>query len=419
MVSAAKDSIVATVKDPTSDIATFARRGSKLLNYRREQKEKKREAKSLSIAGTTLGTLMGVRDLDGGENSAAIVSDPRDSSKFAKHIEAQVGGSSDFSRTKTISQQRESLPIFSVREDLLRVIRENQIVVIAGETGSGKTTQLTQYLYEDGYCSYGKIVCTQPRRVAAMSVAKRVSDEMGTRLGDKVGYNIRFENCCSENTLIKYVTDGILLRESLDNNDLDQYSAIIIDEAHERALHTDILIGLLKRISLVRVGMKLIITSATMNTEKFATFFGGVPIFNIPGRTFPIEIYFSRSSCEDYVDSAVRKVLEIHLSQPPGDILVFMTGQEDIEVTCDVINGEVDVTSSLLIIQAILTSQTSIERLAQIEGAMPISTLPVYSQLPSDIQAKIFQRAENGVRKVVVATNIAETSLTGTRTDFI
>jgi pre-mRNA-splicing factor ATP-dependent RNA helicase DHX38/PRP16 len=214
------------------------------------------------------------------------------------------------------------------------------VVIVIGETGSGKTTQLGQFLYEEGYCQNGVIGCTQPRRVAAMSVAKRVSEEMECELGSTVGYAIRFEDCTSRDTKIKFMTDGVLLRESLNEGDLDKYSVIILDEAHERSLSTDILMGLLRKILTRRRDLKLIVTSATMNAEKFSRFFGNAATYTIPGRTFPVEIYHSKSPCEDYVDSAIKQVLQIHLSMPQGDILVFMTGQEDIEATCNVINGK-------------------------------------------------------------------------------
>jgi len=149
---------------------------------------------------------------------------------------------------------------------------------------------------------------------------------MDSELGGKVGYSIRFEDCTSERTLIKYMTDGILLRESLNEPDLDGYSAIVMDEAHERSLNTDVLFGLLKKVTARRLDLKLIITSATMNAEKFAEFFGSVPIFHIPGRTFPVDIYFSKTLFDDYVEAAVKQALTIHLENGPGDILIFMTG---------------------------------------------------------------------------------------------
>ncbi|KAI6839332.1 P-loop containing nucleoside triphosphate hydrolase protein [Hortaea werneckii] len=389
---------VSAVRDPQSDMAVFSRKGSKVVRERRQQKERQKQAQEATgVAGTALGNVMGVKEED--TDSAAPTAQPekngedaRPTSKFFKDDQKKPNdtGQSDFSRTKSLREQREYLPAFAVREELLRVVRDNQVTVIVGQTGSGKTTQLTQFLMEDGYAASGLIGCTQPRRVAAMSVAKRVADEMEVPLGGEVGYAIRFEDCTSKETKIKYMTDGVLLRESLTNPDLDQYSCIIMDEAHERALNTDVLMGLIKKVLARRRDLKLIVTSATMNAERFARFYGGAPEFFIPGRTFPVDIQYSRSPCEDYVDSAVRQVLAIHVSQPAGDILVFMTGQEDIEVTCELVA----------------------ERLAQLNDPPKLSILPIYSQMPADLQAKIFERAEAGVRKVIVATNIAETSLT-------
>ncbi|CAJ0824243.1 9390_t:CDS:10, partial [Entrophospora sp. SA101] len=186
------------------------------------------------------------------------------------------------------------------------------------------------------------------------------------------------------------MTDGVMLRESLKEPDLDHYSTVIMDEAHERSLQTDVLMGLLRQVITRRRDLKLIVTSATMNTEKFAAFFGNCAIFTIPGRTFPVDTMFSKTPCEDYVDSAVKQVLEIHLSRPAGDILVFMTGQEDIEITCQVIS----------------------EQLQQLDNPPPLAVLPIYSQLPADLQARIFEKTSDNACKVIVATNIAETSLT-------
>ena len=261
--------------------------------------------------------------------------------------------------------------------------------------GSGKTTQLTQYLYEEGYSKHGMIGCTQPRRVAAMSVAKRVSDEMDVKLGEEVGYSIRFEDCTGPKTMIKYMTDGILVRESLSDPDLDSYSVIIMDEAHERSLNTDVLFGLLRQVSSRRSDLKLIVTSATMDATKFSMFFGNVPIYSIPGRTYPVELVYTKNVIEDYVDASVKQAIQIHLGLPEGDILIFMPGQEDIEVTCDVI-----------------TERLSAIRETSNVNAPELLILPIYSQLSSDLQAKIFEKAEKGLRKCVVATNIAETSLT-------
>ncbi|GAA5909863.1 hypothetical protein JCM6882_002035 [Rhodosporidiobolus microsporus] len=404
------------IKDPTSDLAIFSKKGSMLVTERRARRERERAAaKAASLSGTTLGNLMGVKNEEADQKAAEEASksthlatakaneeeDDRraaaanSDSQFAEHMKknrdkAKAAGGSKFAREKTLKEQRQYLPAFASREDLLRVIRENQVTVVIGETGSGKTTQLTQFLHEEGYSDYGLIGCTQPRRVAAMSVAQRVSEEMEVELGAEVGYSIRFEDCTSDKTVIKYMTDGVMLRESLNEGDLDRYSVIILDEAHERSLNTDILMGLLRKILSRRRDLKLVVTSATMNAAKFSRFYNDAPCFTIPGRTFPVDVLFSKTPCEDYVDSAVKQALQIHISHPPGDMLIFMTGQEDIECTCEVIS----------------------ERLAQVDDAAPLEVLPIYSQMPADLQAKIFSPTEDGRRKVVVATNIAETSLT-------
>jgi pre-mRNA-splicing factor ATP-dependent RNA helicase DHX38/PRP16 len=385
---------VPAVRDYQSDMAVFSRKGSKVVKERRQQRERQRQAQeATNIAGTALGNLMGVKEED---TDSALpvakedeVTKSQSSNKFSDHLKKSEGAST-FSQSKTLREQREFLPAFAVREDLLRVIRDNQVVIVVGETGSGKTTQLTQFLYEDGYGNIGMIGCTQPRRVAAMSVAKRVAEEMEVKLGSTVGYAIRFEDCTSKETVIKYMTDGVLLRESLTEPDLDRYSCVIMDEAHERALNTDVLMGLMKKILQRRRDLKLIVTSATMNSKRFSDFYGGAPEFIIPGRTFPVDVMFHRTSVEDYVDQAVQQVLSIHVSKGQGDILVFMTGQEDIEVTCELVQ----------------------ERLDALNDPPKLSILPIYSQMPADLQAKIFDRAAPGVRKCIVATNIAETSLT-------
>ncbi|KAI0136419.1 P-loop containing nucleoside triphosphate hydrolase protein [Xylariales sp. AK1849] len=384
---------VPAVRDYQSDMAVFSRKGSRVVKERRQQRERQRQAQqATNLAGTNLGNLMGVKE-DEGDSALPIATEEEETktsgNKFSEHMKKNEGAS-DFSKSKTLKEQREFLPAFAVREDLMRVIRDNQVIIVVGETGSGKTTQLTQFLYEDGYGNRGMIGCTQPRRVAAMSVAKRVAEEMEVKLGSTVGYAIRFEDCTSKDTVIKYMTDGVLLRESLNEQDLDRYSCVIMDEAHERALNTDVLMGLFKKIMQRRRDLKLIVTSATMNSKRFSEFFGGAPEFFIPGRTFPVDIMYHRSPVEDYVDQAVQQVLSIHVSMGQGDILVFMTGQEDIECTCELVR----------------------ERLDNLNDPPKLSILPIYSQMPADLQSKIFDRAAPGVRKCIVATNIAETSLT-------
>lgn len=225
-----------------------------------------------------------------------------------------------------MKQVRASLPIYQYRDELLQAFADHQILIIVGETGSGKTTQLTQYLHEAGYTRDGKKVgCTQPRRVAAMSVAQRVADEMGVKIGNEVGYSIRFEDKSSDKTIIKYMTDGMLLREFLTDPELAGYSALMIDEAHERTLHTDILFGLLKDIARYRKDLRLLISSATMDSEKFSAFFDDAPIFQIPGRRYNVDIYYTPQPEANYIQAAINTVFQIHTSKNPGDILVFLT----------------------------------------------------------------------------------------------
>ncbi|WAR30568.1 DHX16-like protein [Mya arenaria] len=280
----------------------------------------------------------------------------------------------------SIKETQRSLPIYPFKQGLLEAIDQFQVLIIEGETGSGKTTQIPQYLYNGGFCKDGmKVGCTQPRRVAAMSVAARV------------GYSIRFEDCTSERTCLKYMTDGMLLREFLGEPDLKSYSVLIIDEAHERTLHTDILFGLVKDIARFRPDLKLLISSATLDAEKFSQFFDDAPVFRIPGRRFPVDIYYTKAPEADYIDAAVVSVLQIHCTQPEGDILVFLTGQEEIETATE-----------------LLTERT--KKLGSKIKELIIA--PIYANLPSDLQAKIFDPTPPGARKVVLATNIAETSLT-------
>ncbi|KAK7077368.1 putative pre-mRNA-splicing factor ATP-dependent RNA helicase dhx16 [Halocaridina rubra] len=292
----------------------------------------------------------------------------------------------------TIDEVRKSLPVYPFRGSLLDAIEEHQVLIIEGETGSGKTTQIPQYLFEAGYCSDGKkIGCTQPRRVAAMSVAARVSEEMNKKLGNEVGYSIRFEDCTSERTRLKYMTDGMLLREFLMDPSLEGYSVMIIDEAHERTLHTDILFGLLKDITRFRTDLKLLISSATLDSAKFSDFFDEAPIFRIPGRRYPVHIYYTKTPEANYIEAAAVTVLQIHITQHLGDILVFLTGQEEIEACQEILTERIKALGSKI---------------------RELIILPIYANLPSEMQAKIFEPTPPGARKVILATNIAETSLT-------
>ncbi|EEH49213.2 uncharacterized protein PADG_05292 [Paracoccidioides brasiliensis Pb18] len=295
-------------------------------------------------------------------------------------------------KAASIEETRKSLPIYRFREEIIQAVADHQIIIIVGETGSGKTTQIPQYLHEAGYTKGGmKIGCTQPRRVAAMSVAARVAEEMGVKVGNEVGYAIRFEDATSDKTVLKYMTDGMLLRELLTEPDLGAYSVLMIDEAHERTVSTDIACGLLKDIAKARPDLKLLISSATIDAQKFQKYFDDAPIFNIPGRRYPVDIHYTLQPEANYLAAAITTVFHIHISQGKGDILVFLTGQEEIEA-----------------------AEQSIQETARKLGSKipELIICPIYANLPSELQAKIFEPTPPGARKVVLATNIAETSLT-------
>lgn len=324
---------------------------------------------------------------------------------FAEEGETQSDPSEDYieptitsSRT-SIKEVRESLPVFSLRSEFLQKVEENQVLIVVGETGSGKTTQLPQYLYEAGYTNsrseknqIQKVGCTQPRRVAATSVATRVADEVGCKLGEEVGYSIRFEDVTSEKTHIKYLTDGMLLREFLTDPLLSTYKALMIDEAHERTVSTEIVLGLLKDIVRERKDLKLIVASATINAAKFSEYFDGAPVFNIPGRRFPVEICYTKNPEANYIQAAITTIFQIHTTQNvSGDILVFLTGQDEIESMHETL------------IEACDKIGSSINKLI---------VAPIYANLPPKEQQKIFEPTPPGARKVVLATNIAETSIT-------
>lgn len=391
---------VRIVKNPDGSLAQAAMMQGALSKERREQKMLLREEQEAAEGAANQGSNKSWIDPmpEAGSSGAPSTSTgrgmgaPSDLPEWKKHIVGGPKGAS-FGKKTTMSivEQRQSLPIYKLRDELVKAVNDNQILIVIGETGSGKTTQITQYLAESGFTARGRIGCTQPRRVAAMSVAKRVAEEFGCRLGQEVGYTIRFEDCTSNETLIKYMTDGMLLRECLIDPDLQTYSCIMLDEAHERTIHTDVLFGLLKQAVRKRAELKLIVTSATLDAVKFSQYFMEAPIFTIPGRTFPVEILYTREPETDYLDASLITVMQIHLNEPPGDILLFLTGQEEIDTACEILY----------------------ERMKSMGPDVPeLIILPVYSALPSEMQTRIFEPAPPGSRKVVIATNIAETSLT-------
>ncbi|KAL9114376.1 MAG: hypothetical protein Q9187_007478, partial [Circinaria calcarea] len=372
-------------------------------------------------------------------------------------------------RSTEIQEARLGLPVVAEEQKIMEAIHNNPAVVIWGATGSGKTTQVPQFLYEAGYGTLdgptpGMIGVTQPRRVAAVSMAKRVADEMGSASG-KVSYQIRFDSTVSQKTAIKYMTDGILIREIAKDFALTKYSAIIIDEAHERSANTDILIGMVSRIVDLRLTMsrsnveirplKLVIMSATLRISDFTNNpnlfrHGSPPLLQAEGRQYPVTVHFARRTQRDYLEEAFVKVSRAHKKLPPGGMLVFLTGQNEITALAkrlkqslsdiyDTSNGprvrigaseapleieDVDIGNDDQVYDSELEgSEESIDERDAGDGrefeigespttSSGVHILPLYSQLPTREQLRVFEPTPDGTRLIVLATNVAETSLT-------
>ena len=294
-----------------------------------------------------------------------------------------------------ILEKRKDLPVFAFLTKIEDALKDHQVIIVEGETGSGKTTQIPQALVlsmlnKDPYTEM-MVACTQPRRVAATSVASRVAEEMDVVLGEEVGFTVRFEDKTSEKTYLKYMTDGMLLREAMSDPLLQRYGIIMLDEAHERTLSTDILMGLLKELLPKRPDLKLVVMSATLDAEKFQKYFNDAPLYSIKGRTFDVSIFYSARPESDYVEATIKTCVQIHLLEEPGDILIFLTGEREILQVCDRIKEESE---------------------SFAPDKQKLIILPLFSTLPPEQQQEVFKPTPEGYRKIVVATNIAETSLT-------
>ncbi|MDR1745359.1 MAG: DUF2075 domain-containing protein, partial [Planctomycetota bacterium] len=280
------------------------------------------------------------------------------------------------------------LTITERRDEIAAAIRDNQVVIIAGSTGSGKTTQLPKICLDLGYGATGLVGITQPRRIAAMSVATRVAREIGTSLGDKIGYQIRFQARVKPTTLVKFMTDGVLLNEMRRDRELLAYDVVILDEAHERNLDTDLLLGCIRRILPARPNFRLIVSSATLDVERFSAYFDNAPVIALEGRTYPVDVrYLPPEEEED--DDPDLDVMILHAVEsltkelPEGDILVFLPGEADIREAADTLSRS---------------------------GPKDCLVLPLYSRLTPEEQQRVFQTTEK--RKIILSTNVAETSLT-------
>jgi ATP-dependent helicase HrpA len=282
------------------------------------------------------------------------------------------------------------LPITDKKNEIIDLISKNQVLIISGETGSGKTTQIPKFCIAAGRGIDGKIGCTQPRRIAATSVARRIAEEIGEELGRSVGYKIRFKDETGEDAFIKIMTDGILLAETRNDKYLNEYDTIIVDEAHERSLNIDFILGILSTLLKKRKDLKVIITSATIDTEKFSKAFDNAPVIEVSGRMYPVDVqYFTMEHQPEgsdeltHVEMAAFAVDKLQKKSPYGDIIVFMPTEQDIRETCEILEGR---------------------------NYKSVIVLPLYARLSSPEQSKVFSRLAG--RKIIVATNIAETSIT-------
>ncbi|KAF7539365.1 hypothetical protein G7Z17_g12431 [Cylindrodendrum hubeiense] len=286
------------------------------------------------------------------------------------------------SRYFEILKTRRQLPVSGSRQSFLDVYHQNQVVVLSGDTGSGKSTQIPQFVFFDEYASGKVIACTQPRRLAVTTVARRVATEMDVPLGQEVGYSIRFDNVTSDKTRLKYMTDGLLLREAMEDGNFSSYSCIIIDEAHERTISTDILMALLKKAVASRSDLKVIIMSATLDAGTFTNYFASSSTFRVHGGSHPVEIMYLSGATPDYFLLSLHFVKHIHENHEAGDILLFLTSVKEVEEACSML-------------------RTAIE---------DMEVMSLYASLPPSEQDKVF--CQSSMRKCVVTTNIAETSLT-------
>ncbi|KNC83419.1 ATP-dependent RNA helicase DHX35, variant [Sphaeroforma arctica JP610] len=323
---------------------------------------------------------------------------PIDPSIYSVHSQTRSTQSRD-----ELSRQRKQLPVYKYRQHLLYAMEKFRTIIVVGETGCGKTTQLPQYLAEVGWSGQGKMIaCTQPRRVAATSVALRVAEEVGCRIGGKVGYSVRFDNAEGATTQIKYMTDGMLVRETLMDPLLQRYSTIMVDEAHERGLYTDVLLGLLRKIMKKRSDLRVIVSSATLDAEAFAEFFetnddltapenNTATILSVEGRMHHVDIHYRRFPVPNYMQACADSVMQIHSKEGAGDVLVFLTGQDEVDQVVDMLSDRASSVS---------------------DARLRLLPMPLYASLPSEMQMRVFQPVARGCRKVVIATNIAETSVT-------
>lgn len=292
-----------------------------------------------------------------------------------------------------------------MRDALLAQLRAHDTIILVGETGSGKSTLVPGFVLDAGLAAGRRVAVTQPRRVAAVTIATRVADERGGRVGEEVGYRVRFDDATEAGvTKMVYCTDGMLLRDALVDPLLSRYGAILLDEAHERTVATDVLLGLVKRAQAARrvkqdgkkpsaPPLRVIVMSATLDAAKFASYFGGARVVHVEGRAFPVDVFYTAVPQPSYVDAAVSAAVQAHADEAPGDILVFLTGADEIEAVARLLRDR-------------------IAKVAGPPGAARAAVVPLYASLAPAAQAAAFDRPPPNTRKIVLATNVAETSVT-------
>ncbi|WKC80181.1 ATP-dependent RNA helicase [Borreliella tanukii] len=281
------------------------------------------------------------------------------------------------------------LPIYKYKDELIRVLKKNNVLIVESPTGSGKTTQLPRIIYEAGFAKLGKIGVTQPRRIATISIAEYIAKHIGVNLGEEVGYKIRFEEITSPKTKIKLMTDGVLLQELKKDTLLYEYDVIIIDEAHERSLNIDFILGLIKDISKKRDDFKIIVSSATINTKIFSKYFNNAPVVSIETITYPVQIIYNPpllNTSKGMILKIKEIVLNVIKEKKAGDILIFLSGEKEIKET--------------------------IKELQELNSKKNLIILPLYGRMPKEAQEQIFIATPKNKRKIIVSTNIAETSIT-------
>ena len=311
-----------------------------------------------------------------------------------------------------LTSQRQKLPIFNYRNHFLHLVDQNSVTIVVGETGSGKSTQIPQYLAEANWAGGNKIVAvTQPRRSAVVTIATRVADEMSTHIGSEVGYNIRFESTQSSGSKILFYTDGALLKEIMTDPLLSRFSVIVVDEVHERNINSDLLIALLRKILKLRSDLKVVLTSATTDAEKLKSFFCSsvtgdtgkrltCSILSVEGRNFPVQVHYAITPVPDYVNASADLSISIHLKRTNGDILVFLTSQEEVNA-------------------AVKSTRDRVRKL--VKPKQNVLVLPFHGSLPHEEQIRVFDTSNVGhkTRRIIFSTNLAESSVTIPRIVYV